>query len=48
VIRNYPWASPGYVSQMYCDAKDINGVIFWYNDIVQQVKDNTPKDTPKK
>jgi hypothetical protein len=38
VCRNYPWASPIYVGEMFYDEKDHNGLIYWYNDIEKQHK----------
>jgi hypothetical protein len=44
VCRHYSWASPLCVSQMYCDAKDIHGIIYWFNDLVDQLPKNNDKN----
>lgn len=39
VSRTFSWASPFVLSEMYCDRKDVFGIMFWYDDVVAQNKE---------
>lgn len=36
VARNYPWASPQVISEMFVDSKDFMGLEYWYKDAKEQ------------
>jgi hypothetical protein len=44
--RSFKWA-PEVYKNMYCDAEDFEGIMFWYNDVTQQHKEIEAKK-PKK
>ena len=38
VARTFTWASPDYINNkmFFMDSKTIEGIEFWYNDVVEQ------------
>ena len=39
VARNFKWASPFVINDLYCDDEDYLGLDYWYKDIQAQHKE---------
>jgi hypothetical protein len=42
VVREFHW-TPDFVDLLYIDDRDIHGLIYWYNDIVEMNKELNKK-----
>lgn len=38
IIRRYRW-TPQYLETLYFDDMDYKGIVYWYNDIAEEIKD---------